>query len=235
VRAQNGNVLFLILIAVALFAALSYAVTRSTRSGGKGIAEEKVTIGASRIMQFTALLRSEVQRLRLSGCAVENLDWRNKRWKRIDGNPSEGIQQPARVPKAGCAVFSDYGGPVAPVDFAEFAYPNYDGIVAGWAVKGGHAIIGWVDKAGAGSDETDVALEIRGMDLNVCRTLLDPATRPALFDEAYTLSPTMNTLPPDYTTTGEIVDEPGNAGQFYIHQGISSQPACYVGAVILDR
>jgi len=77
-RRTRGNILFLILLAVVLFAALSYAVTSSMRGGGRDASSENLQAGAAAISQYVALLRIEVQRLMLmNDCKVENIDWRD--------------------------------------------------------------------------------------------------------------------------------------------------------------
>lgn len=64
-RSQKGNVLFLILIAVALFAALSYAVTQSSRGGGDA-KKEDLLIEASLIMQWFAGFKTDFMRFSLN-------------------------------------------------------------------------------------------------------------------------------------------------------------------------
>lgn len=68
---QKGNVLFLILIAVALFAALSYAVTQSSRSGGDASRETNV-INTASLTQYPNSVRTSVLRLIIAG--VDPLD-----------------------------------------------------------------------------------------------------------------------------------------------------------------
>lgn len=68
-KTQQGNALFIILIAVALFAALSYAVTQSGRGGGTA-QRESDTIAAAQLSQFLGLLNSAVMRMNVSGTAM---------------------------------------------------------------------------------------------------------------------------------------------------------------------
>ncbi len=73
-NSQKGNVLFLILIAVALFAALSYAVTQSTRGGGKSdTSGESAELKASQYLQYGAALKLAVDRMIISGTAPEDI------------------------------------------------------------------------------------------------------------------------------------------------------------------
>lgn len=56
---RAGNVLFLILIAVALFAALSYVVIQGTRSGGGSTQAENVKLETAKLMNFFTAIGSE--------------------------------------------------------------------------------------------------------------------------------------------------------------------------------
>ena len=70
---QSGNVLFLILIAVALFAALSYAVTSSTRTSGGTASNETNLISSAQITQFPASVSTAVIRMIISGVSVDEI------------------------------------------------------------------------------------------------------------------------------------------------------------------
>ncbi|MCK5555152.1 MAG: hypothetical protein KAI76_02850 [Alphaproteobacteria bacterium] len=67
-RGERGNALFLILIAVALFAALSYAITQSGRGGGT-VDKEQALITAASICEYPATLRTAVTRMLITGTA----------------------------------------------------------------------------------------------------------------------------------------------------------------------
>lgn len=73
---ENGNVLFLILIAVALFAALSYAVTQSSRSGGGDATSEASLVSSAQITQYPASVRTSIIRQLVSkNVAVNTLSF----------------------------------------------------------------------------------------------------------------------------------------------------------------
>lgn len=69
---QSGNALFLILIAVILFAALSYAITQSNRSGGDASHESNL-VAAATVTQYADSIHSGGIRMMLQGWGAADI------------------------------------------------------------------------------------------------------------------------------------------------------------------
>ena len=239
----SGNVLFLILIAVALFAALSYALTQSSRGSGKDISDEQVKLGASAITQYVATLRNEVQRLRVTNnCDLSNLDWRNAENMRYNNTTVSNISIAAPVPKAGCSVFSSYGGSVPAQLFDKYGDKVYkdhfssSGVNAWFAA---HYDFRWMNRQNEGSTKNEIAIIFSGVDLAICRYLLDPQTKPPIPTEAFSISNIGNASEPSpITGAANIIDDPINlAGDYFANLTTysGSAPYCQLGAIIIPQ
>ncbi len=161
-QSEKGNVLFLILIAVALFAALSYAVTQSSRSGGGDANSETNLVNSAAITQYPASVRTAIIRQIVSkNVAVNELEFNSPSDFANCTNPS--------TPTA--CVFHPAGGG------ATFANAPGDVMASGsagnWVFNGENEInlVGTTD-AGADNNPTSSTAEIiaflPGLKQSVC-------------------------------------------------------------------
>lgn len=152
-RSEKGNVLFLILIAVALFAALSYVVTQSTRSGGGSTEREKNILSSAQMTQYPTALRTSIIRMVLAGVAIENVKFD------APGDPgftSQSISQLVFHPQGGGATYQDAPSELSASGNSQLSW-KYNGAVE---VPG----IG-IDGAGG----NDVIAFLPGISDGVCR------------------------------------------------------------------
>ncbi|MCC6597794.1 MAG: hypothetical protein IT559_03300 [Alphaproteobacteria bacterium] len=83
-NAQSGNVLFYILIAVVLLAALSFAVSHSGRGNIQQVSAERARLQAAELLEYANDMAAGVGQLRLRGVAVTALCFDHARWGGAD-------------------------------------------------------------------------------------------------------------------------------------------------------
>lgn len=104
VASERGNVLILIFIVIALFAALGFAVSSIMRSGDPGaVSDHRRGLNVGTILDYTRSIRSVIQNLRISsGCTPEQISFEN---------PVEGGYANSNAPADNsCHVFHISGG-----------------------------------------------------------------------------------------------------------------------------
>ena len=174
-KGERGNVLFLILIAVALFAALSYAVTQSTRSGGGDASKEKSLVSSAALTQYPASIKTAIVRMMVSGGVdVTNLNFAKPvnfaaDLKDPEANPAPTGVTPENTTKnavfysnGGGATYSDAGSDVSAAGTALPWYFNAENEVVN---------IGTTASSGVATGSVDVIAFLPGISKAVCQKI----------------------------------------------------------------
>ena len=159
---QSGNAFFLILIAVALFAALSYALSQSGRTSGGNASQDTNRVNASQLTQYPVSLKTAIMRMTTQGAiGVEDV---------IFNSPSDfgALTDPEKA----VAVFYPTGGgaPYAKAPAEIMA----NGAAGTWKFNSENEVAGvGSDGATAGVDteSADVTAFLSGVTQAVCESM----------------------------------------------------------------
>lgn len=157
---QRGNALFIILIGIVLFAALSYAVTQSTRGGGDMGAGEKATVQATDIVSYGNQVATAVKSMMaLNGCKDTQISFENP--------VIAGYENPNAPADKSCNVFDAAGGGLNWQKFSQDALASCctGGMTA--AAYGHPLYTGKGDANGVGSTKADGSGSVATADLKI--------------------------------------------------------------------
>ena len=82
--AERGSVLIYIFIAIAAFAALSFAVSRNSREGLGTVDRERSELLATQILDYTGMIRRSVQSMTVDGIDAADICFDTVRWGHTD-------------------------------------------------------------------------------------------------------------------------------------------------------
>ncbi len=153
---QSGNVIFFILIAVALFAGLSYTVTNSMKGGGKSIDGDKAKLAALQFISAADSTEKALNRVMMvNDCQITQVSFAPATVGSNVNAPSDGR----------CNVFDPRGGQANYVPMPGKYFTN--NLDADWVMYSGISF-SELGKVCADSTCTDLIFYIRRVNKDIC-------------------------------------------------------------------
>ena len=160
---ESGNVLFFILIAVALFAALSYAVSSQNRASNSNAGSETTLVASSDIIQYASGLENAFTYLRVSKqCAEEEISFERPPFDASDTNYIN-ASAPADF---SCHVFHPNGGRMSSRTAPRNANDGRD-----WAYIEAQVLGIGADQTACGAQCSEILLVLGGLNQSTCQSL----------------------------------------------------------------
>ena len=178
---QSGSIFIWIFVMIALFAALSFALTQGLRGGASTFTTQEAKIAAQEILDYGRVVRDGFRAMRIDGIPLREIDIRMQTLNTLDGNPYPISNNNCVV--TSCQLFNNAGGKIPERQFYEVGViPNWWG--GGWAHPGG-VVFSMINISGIGTTASDVVMHIMRINETVCHavnTLNNISTWPTIED-----------------------------------------------------
>lgn len=170
---QRGSVFVFLLIGVALFAALSYAISQSLRMGTDQTGSatgpsEQSTVSVSDMMQFLDALKTRVfEMTNMNHVPESKLDFKNDVYLLSNGNEISTNNNAACGAAATCSVFAPYGtNGLLPMLFPTASDHTLQSSPS--LPQNGHGTVAEIELKGVGTTAPDLIFLIHGIKPNIC-------------------------------------------------------------------
>ncbi len=196
---QRGNILFLILLAIILFVALSYAVTSGFRNGTPdGIPKEKARSLAAQLLQNVSLIEQTIMRERTVNDVPE--------WGFDMKGTNVNANMNTTCTANNCRLFAGNGGQIPAILIPDWASTDTTGNI------GYHSLSLPVAKVlNVGTDNIDLVIKYAFLRREVCEALnsllghadIDLANNNEIWGASDTYSGTLTSFPATVATLGD--------------------------------
>ncbi len=169
---QSGAAFLYILIAIALIALLSAAMSRGSRTNVTVLTTEQARIAAQEIIDYSSVVANGAQKLRLRGCQDNQFDAYNTVWVNADTSEVHALNHNSNAPSNGsCSLFNANGAKLT-ASLAPKIATLKDHVSSTGTGVGSYRIQTGAFP-GIGTSAEDVALFLPFVDTTVCMKIND--------------------------------------------------------------
>ncbi len=226
---QAGSIFVWIFLMIALFGALSFAMSQGFRSGASILSKEKSALAATEIVEFLNKVKTAYDQLVIAnGCAPDTINFNTTEYKRGNGTV---IDPAPPSPKNECTMYHSSGGGLRPYNASALTEPSFTPGGTDW--HAGHFGARYLD-TGLGTAENDLTYNTVGLQENLCIAVLNLVSR----DSNFTTVPvdSANSAGGNSWTHGAAGSLDAfvmpTSSRIFAHKNLSGDKHCIVGIVL---
>lgn len=159
-KSESGAVFFYILLAIALLAALTYAVSRGQRGGLSTLTDQQAKLAAQEIIEYGNTVANTVQKLKLRGFQDTEISFGNSVYVDQASAPYNAPGHNPNCTSSDCEIFSSEGGSLSPMTFADSSTKDNQ--------SAGNVQFLTVDVDNIGSAERELVLKLYRLKPEIC-------------------------------------------------------------------